>query len=718
MGYLPEETLVIRMTCSEEDMLHPLTVMQWYLSLTNLFFPVSFEFLGDKDLVSVQITARKGELTKAVSALRIHYPNAVFHRIEDPIAKTVDEGKIRYISEYSLQNLCVYPLSTYSKVAKLRQDPVSVLIAALARVASGLGGLQVLIKPAPDAWRGRLLSVSESRIHDGQSSLHSDTELFKFAQAKCDYPLFAVILRAFSTAKHTIELLAGFLNQATSARQRLVSTSFNDALTADQMLDMLKKRTSFRYGMLLNAEELASLIHPPGPWMECEKLDRVDTKATVIPRIALSDGIVIGEGIEKDRRLDARIPDKLRARHVYVVGKSGTGKSTLLLNLILQDIRRGHGVGVVDPHGDLAKSILWFIPQERRDDVVWLDAADAEFPFALNPLESTRFNTIVCNDIIIVLKRLFSSSWGNRMEHILRFALLTLLESEGKKTLYDLDRLLVNPVFRHQVLATVTNPLLLDFWRIEYRSLERDIGPVKNKLSQFLMDETLRHIVAQPESKLDFPEILNSRKIMLCNLAQGELSEGTSRLLGAFLVSQIQIAAMGRAALKPVDRPPFYFYVDEFQNYTVSSFEKILSEARKYALSLTMANQYTHQLPDTIRQAVFGNVGSVISFRVGTEDGRMLSKYYTHFDDEDFLNQETGEAKAMLEKAEWDFSLKTEPPPKMRKSAEHADRDELVRLSRATYATPVDEIKRLLAGEKQTGASSQSDDDIVVDVDL
>ncbi len=718
----PEQLVIVRVTTSEDDDVHAQEVMQWFRSLGSLGLPVAVEFIGDKEQIWLQLAVHKDFVHQVLSSLRIHYPNAVFEEAEDCIATTLNQGQIQCFGDYVPHNLCVHPFQNLLGRARLIHDPLALLIAALSEVNDGIAGFQAIFKPAPAAWNERITAIcSQQKI---------DPDLKRAAQEKCASPLFAVVLRAFGSSQKFISHLDGFLAQAGTSEQGFTLFSYDNLLSSEQIGWMLAERNSYRYGMLLNTWELASLVHPPSPTIAAPKLARVVT-VRPMPTAVLGEGLCIGDGLEGDHRLEARIPDKLRMRHLYVVGKSGTGKSTLLLNMVLQDIRRGHGVGVLDPHGDLVKDVLPFIPPERRDDVVYLDAADREFPFAFNPLQSNRYTTVVCNDIIVLLRRMFSDSWGNRMEHILRHSLLTLLESKGPKTLYDLDRILVSPVFRESVLATVANPLLLSFWEDEYPKLFRDIGPVKNKLSQFLMDETLRNIISQREGKVDVHEVLADQKILLVNLAQGELSEGTSRLLGALFVSQIQIAAMARATEKVEDRPSFYFYVDEFQNYTVSSFEKILSEARKYGLSLTMANQFTHQLTDSIRQAVFGNIGSIIAFRVGSEDSRLLSRYFAHFDDQDFLNQETGEAKVMAEKAQWDFSLLTATPPVVEAPF---DAEGLIGASRERYASSRKAVLEELSSKPKpksededntTAVSADNDlsskvpdDEIVVDVEL
>ena len=325
-----------------------------------------------------------------------------------------------------------------------------------------------------------------------------------------------------------------------------------------------------------------------------------------------------------------------RFRHLYMVGKAGTGKSTLLKNLIIQDIRQGHGLAVLDPHGDLYDELLDFIPPNRIKDVVLLDPGDQEYPVSLNPLElpDPTQRAQVASALVDILKRSFENSWGPRLEYILRTCILTLLEVPNS-TIMGIPRLLSDDGYRAWVVEQVQDPVLRAFWLREYaamltnpRLVTEAISPVQNKVGQFLSAPLLRHVLAQPKSTINIQEIMDSGKILLVNLSKGRIGEDSSSLLGAMIISSLHFAAMRRVALPEAERRPFFVYADEFQSFATSTFAGILSEARKYRLGLILAHQYIAQLPEGVRDAVFGNVGTLISFTVGTDDARYLAREF------------------------------------------------------------------------------------------
>lgn len=339
------------------------------------------------------------------------------------------------------------------------------------------------------------------------------------------------------------------------------------------------------------------------------------------------------------------IKQKDRSAHMYIIGKTGTGKSTLIENMVISDIKSGNGVALIDPHGDLAENVLQFVPQKRIEDVVYFNPADIDYPIAFNPLRNVHPDHyhLVASGLISVFKKIWPAYWGPRLEHILRNTIMTLLEHRGS-TILDIPRLLTNKDFRKTVIGYITNQQIKEFWLMEFEKysawLRTDsVSPILNKIGQFLSSTMIRNIVGQKENTFSIRRAMDEGKIFLVNLSKGKIGEDNCALLGAMLITQIQLAALSRANMEEKQRRPFYIYVDEIHNFLTLSFADVLSETRKYGLNLILAHQYIEQLDKEIRSAIFGNVGTIISFRVGATDARYLAReFYPVFNESDLVN--------------------------------------------------------------------------------
>ncbi len=339
------------------------------------------------------------------------------------------------------------------------------------------------------------------------------------------------------------------------------------------------------------------------------------------------------------------IKEQDRLGHIYCLGKTGAGKSTLLLNMAIADIEQGKGVGIIDPHGDLAEEILDYIPKERIKDVIYLNAGDTEYPIAFNPLydvqEQDRY--LVAATIVTTLKKLWADSWGPRLEHILRNTLLSL-SYYSESTLLDIVPMLTNYDFRKKVLYAVPVLSILDFWQKEFEPLSPQlknefIAPIVNKVGLFTSHPIIRNILGQQKSTISIREIMNTKKIFIANLSKGVLGEAGTQLLGSLLVTQFQTASLGRATRPIHTRTPFYLYIDEVHSFITKSFADILSESRKYGLSLFLTHQFIDQLPEEIRQSIIGNVGTLVTFRIGAADARVLAEeFFPVFTETDLIN--------------------------------------------------------------------------------
>ncbi len=395
----------------------------------------------------------------------------------------------------------------------------------------------------------------------------------------------------------------------------------------------------------------------------------------------------------RDIRKVFGIKQKNRRGHMYILGKTGTGKSTLLLNMLVSDIRQGYGVAIIDPHGDLAEELLNHIPQERIDDVIYFNPADLNYPIAFNPMEnvSPNYRHLVVSGLISVFKKIWADFWGPRLEHILRHSLLTLLEYPNS-TLLDLPRLLTDKYFRHLVVDHITNQQVKDFWQFEFEKYSawlrsEAISPILNKLGQFMTNLPIRNVVGQSKNTFNIRKVMDEGKILIVNLAKGKIGEDSCSLLGAMLITKIQLAALSRADIPENRRRGFYLYVDEIQSFLTLSFADTLSEARKYGLNLVLAHQYIAQLDKKIQTSIFGNIGTLISFRVGVEDAEYLKKeFYPIFNIPDLISLPNHHIylKLMIDGVtSTPFSAITLPSPEVTTS----HMEEIIKLSRAKYAT-------------------------------
>lgn len=347
----------------------------------------------------------------------------------------------------------------------------------------------------------------------------------------------------------------------------------------------------------------------------------------------------------KRRKVRFGIKEHDRLSHFYIIGRTGTGKSTLLETLALQDIQNGRGICLVDPHGDLAERLIPHIKKYRPDDLIYLDAADINQPYGYNPLRRVRKEKVplAVSGLMEAFKKLFDDAWGVRMEHILRNTLYALIEY-GEATLPDVLRMLTDTGFQRAVLKKVENIQVREFWEGEFphynpRYRQEMIGPIQNKIGAFLADPRLYRIFTEPETDLHFRQIMDAGKILIVNLAKGRLGEDSANLLGALLVTTLNLAAFSRSELPEDRRHPFYLYLDEFQSFTTLSVANMVSELRKFKLGLVLAHQHLHQLVPDVRHAVLANVGTIITFRVGPEDALILAREFEPvFSVEDLVN--------------------------------------------------------------------------------
>ena len=404
--------------------------------------------------------------------------------------------------------------------------------------------------------------------------------------------------------------------------------------------------------MILNTEELASVFHLPAYTTEIPRIKWVKAKEAAAPANLPTKGTFIGENIFRAEGKPIYITEDDRRRHVYIVGQTGTGKSTLLVNMVVDDIRQGKGVSIIDPHGDLVEKILELIPKERTEEVIIFDPSDRWRPLGMNMLEydlnRPEEKTFIVNEMQSIFNKLFlAETMGPMFEQYMRNALLLLMEDAPNEpaTLMEVARVFTDADYRERKLSRIANPIVIDFWEKEAikaggeASLANMTPYITSKFNNFTSNDYMRPIIGQPKSAFNFRQVMDEGKILLVNLSKGRIGDINANLLGMVITGKVLMAALSRVDMPQNKRRDFNLYIDEFQNFTTDSIATILSEARKYGLNLTMAHQFIAQLTEKIRDAVFGNVGNIISFRVGAQDAEFLVKQFTPvFSENDLIN--------------------------------------------------------------------------------
>ena len=605
------------------------------------------------------------------------YPTVQISEVDDytQISENVES---QLIAELKLSANEALPIKTFPS---FEVDPLAAITAALAQFGEGEEAwIQLVVGPAPDNWYKR----SEKYVANmrGQSSrpgiltsiiapsdkpaaapklAEFQTTQASAAEEKSHKLAYEVCLRivyrgdtSLSQAKMRLQAITASYKQFNTTYLNGFSQRFLGSNSG--LIDLFKDRSFSRNRFVCNIEEIASLYHLPHTNVETPNILWASAKTAEppanLPMITDNMPEVVRAEISPIAVTNFRgsnamfgMPRSDRGRHLYILGQTGVGKSGLLELLTISDIYSPYGFAVIDPHGDYANNILKRIPENRVNDVVYFNPADIDFPIAFNPMEvyDSKLKTHTCSELIGVLKRMFES-WGPRLEYILRYSILALLDYPDS-TMLDITRILTDDKFRKDVVSYILDPVVRNFWTVEFASWNgrfatEAVAPVLNKVGAFTANPVVRNIIGQPKSSFNIREIMDQRKILIVNLSRGLIGEDNAALLGALLVTKMQMAAMSRADIEDIDkRIPFYLYVDEFQNFATDSFTTILSEARKYALILTVANQYIAQMSQSVKDAVFGNVGSIISFRMSADDSRTMIKYFEpHFSDYDLIH--------------------------------------------------------------------------------
>ncbi len=666
----PGDRIVLEIKTTRTGEETPEAMMQFLAGLTNMKkralelwwrgIPFSLELAVIDQTIHFYVTVPAEFRTFLESQLIAQYPKSLVTPSRDYLADILEDDETLTVGQMKLTHGPIYPIKSYKEFHEI--DPFSTLLGLLSKSQIGDKiAIQYQLLPVNKSWQSHGYKTARQKTTDA-SGKETANPWAKLIEQKIAHDGFKTAIRLAvkasdkSRSNQLMHLLAHSFAGVNNPSGNNLSYHRTFLWQRKRLINsMLSRSRYFMPNQILNVEELATLYHFPSA--KLAKIHNISWYKSIYSdppeELPISERMTDDEKKEvnffgrteyKNRMTTFGIKANDRRRHMYIIGKTGTGKSTLIANMAISDIRNNKGVCIVDPHGDLCEKILDYIPSYRINDVVYLDPSDLDYAFMLNPLEVTDSYQmeLVVSGIVGIFHKIYGNSWGPRLEYILRNALFTLTHLPNP-TLLMVPELLTNDAFRKEVLKKVDDPVLKSYWEGEFANMpdrlkSESISPILNKVGQFISSRFIRNILQNPKSTINLEKIMNERKILLLNLSQGKLGEDNSALLGAMIITKIQLAAMNRVSIAEHDRQDFYLYVDEFQNFATSSFIKILSEARKYRLNLILANQYISQIPQDVRGSIFGNAGTIFSFLLGSEDASFMAREFKErFKDEDLL---------------------------------------------------------------------------------
>lgn len=721
---------------------------------------ISFEMQAQEKAIRFFVWTPKHLQGYVEGQIYAQYPGVMIREFKD----YADASKLKptmsvSAAELKLTREDLFPIKSFDS---FDVDPLAGITATLSKLEGDSQiWVQMIIKPESDSWRNRAVKyiadvkagrkglasalmkhlgglasdVVKTAVTGASSAVPTPDkkvelppgmeEVLKRIEEKSTKLGFQTFIRIVALddtpalAQQKLDLVVGSFKQFNTTNLNGFTAVPETAVNGRTPISLYAARMFPQSGFVLNVAELASIYHLPNKTVTTPHIVWAGAKKGEPPaNLPLADEtppeLLTNLGVTNFRGSKEKFGVKIkdRQRHVYVIGKSGTGKSTLLQNMAIDDIVEGRGVAVVDPHGEYVDYVLDRIPDKRIEDVIVFDPSDKDYPIGFNILEveDPKYKLVTASGVVGVFKKIFGDSWGPRLEYWLSSAILALLDYPGA-TLVMVPRLFVDDAFREEVIAGVQDPIIKNRWITEYNKLDQKqrsetISPILNKVGQFLSSGIIRNIVGQAKSSINIRKLMDDGKIMMVKLSKGLIGEDNAALLGALIITKMQLAAMSRADAEVSTRRDFFLYVDEFQNFATDSFATILSEARKYGLSLTMAHQYIAQLSEVVSKAVFGNVGTLIAFRVGSDDAAFLTKEFAPvFTEQDLVNLDVFNIYVKLSidgMTAGAFSAVT-LPPSADKNANHVKVVELSRQKYSVQASSVEESIRTV----QAGALAQ-----------
>ena len=673
--------------------------------------PLSFEIVVQNGFLYFLVVCESAHRDLVRGQIFAHYPNIETEDVND---YTTSLSLNSVVGELKLERPDVYPIKTYKELESDFLASFSGMATSLSKDA--ILAMQLVVEPINKevfSYKFKKL-FKDYWVETNRKNSSMREQLEESEYKKLEKPLFHTSIRCIASASSKADLL---ITSVVSLFKILDNPNLNsfklNRKGSGKLLEQFRSRTISSKKIILNSAELATLYHLPTQSAPIAQVSSTSSKRSEPPiNLPTKSSTVIPFALTSFRGAETEFGIKRedRRRHLYIIGKTGVGKSKLIELLALADIRQGKGCVVMDPHGDLAEELLRYIPRDRLYDIVYFNPGDIEYPMSFNPLEgsgSLEFRQNTVTGFISIFKKLFSFTWNQRLEHVLRFTTLALLDVPGA-TVLAIPKMLSDTQFRQSVIALIQDPLVKKFWTTEFSSWNDQyageaITPLINKVGQFVASPLIRNIVGQSRSTVNLEEIMNGEKILIANFAIGKLGEENSALLGAMFITKLWQAAVARSSMPEIERKDTYLYVDEFQNFATSAFANILSEARKYKLNLTVAHQYMAQLPQEVRSTIFGNVGSIISFRIGGEDAAILEKEYTPtFSSEDFMRLDMRHfyAKMTIDgQTAVPFSGKTIDFP----NPDEDFKNDVIKISRERYARPRDQVEKEVAEFENEG---------------
>jgi hypothetical protein len=616
---------------------------------------LSFEIVAKKEDIRFYVSVP--EKLKDLVEKQIHgtYPGADVKEV-DEYSVFSDHGKVAFAA-MKLTNASFYPIKVFKD---LPTDPLSSLTAGLAKMGDNEGAVaQVLISPAGSKWQkaGRSFTskTKKEEANPETAKYNIDPKTYEEIENKCSKPGFETIIRMV-VSSNTKESAEAHLSNLTSSFSQYNSdhNSFTKVKTRLKKLFMIdfiyRYQPLFGAKSILSTEELATIYHFPNKSIETPHIFWLNAKRAPAPALIPRTGLFLGKSVYRGVTRPVYISEDDRLRHTYIIGKTGVGKSELLIEMIMQDIRAGKGVCFIDPH-DTVEKIMEMIPPERAEDVIYFNPSDTQRPMGLNMIEAKTEEEkhFITTSIVGLMYKLYdphkTGIIGPRFEHAIRNAMLTVMSEPGN-TFVEVVRVLTDARYVQELLPKVKDPMVRRYWTDQIAQTSdfhksEVLDYIVSKFGRFVTNKMMRNIIGQSESAFNFRKVMDEGKILLINLAKGRIGEENSQFLGLILVPKILIGAMSRQDLPEEQRKPFYLYVDEFQNFATPDFAQILSEARKFGLALTVANQFIGQMEEEVKNAIFGNVGTLVSFRVGVNDANYLQhEYQPVFSETDLINVE------------------------------------------------------------------------------
>lgn len=706
---------------------------------------VSFELLAKDNLIQFFIGIPQEWKTYMMQHVHAQFPGAEIEDVADynPFFPT----GVTLGSALRLKQPALFPIKTYKQ---LESDPQNAILNALTKAGDqGSVVIQLLLEPAHEDWRKRSakfvecmqrgatvkealkghkpdLKDKEGREIPQRRLSPREEELVKAVQEKASKGAFYANVRVMASAPQAAgaqELLNNTLNTFAQFNVYDLGNSFEKAgVTPKKLIDaFVFRRFRTQESFVLATDELASLWHPPLPTTDLANVDWLDARKGAAPANIPKEGLLLGYNAYRGQKTPIYMKHSDRQRHMYAIGKSGSGKSEFIANLAIQDIRNGHGVCVVDPHGDLVETLLNNIPKERYGDVVVFSPYDREYPVGLNMLEAPNpeMRDFAVQEMISIFYKLFPPEMiGPMFEHYMRNVMLTLMADPNEPgTIAEIPRMFSDEAYQKRWIAKVKDPVVRAFWENEMAKTSdfhksEMLGYLISKVGRFVEDEMMRNIIGQAESGFNLRNIMDEQKILFMDLSKGKTGEVNSQLLGLIVVTKLQMAALARADMPEKDRKDFFLYIDEFQNYITPSIATILSEARKYRLNLIVAHQYMSQVVEKgdtqIKDAILGNVGTMFVSRIGPEDVDTFERIFAPtFHGSDMINSDkfTWYVKMIVDNAQVAPFTMQGPPPLPRGDGVLSGK--LRQLSRLTYGRPKAVVEADIAERSQIGAAIQ-----------